>query len=400
MGTALRDRKRANPAAEMDARQGVRMRRFYMALASYALWASIAVIAWTGDLVVMPVWLLGATLGGIVLSNALFWYMLRSGRSLLFADPSMTFPQVVLALFWVLIVIGASHRDRSLMMVVYIVVMLFGIFRLDRSDFFKLTAVALTGYAVVVATDLFIRGVEVRVFDEAVRFLVLASCLLWCTFFGSHVAQLRARLRQQNEALQQNIKESKRIAERDHLTWAYNRRYIMDALETERARSERRHAPFAIVIFDLDHFKLINDRHGHMVGDRVLTRFSAIARQELRAVDVVSPGRRANAFGRFGGEEFIGLLPETGLDGARQCAARLRAAVAAERFDDGVRVTFSAGIAVYRHGETIEQTLSRADDALYRAKGAGRDTVFEEKPARRAGSGKSKNVVRLKTGEP
>jgi diguanylate cyclase (GGDEF)-like protein len=268
--------------------------------------------------------------------------------------------------------------------------MLFGIFRLDRDDFLKLTALALLGYVVVVAADLVVRDVSVDFFTEGMRFLVLASCLLWCTFFGSHVAQLRATLRRQNEALQQHVKDAQRIADRDHLTSAYNRRYIMKALEQERARSERRHAPFAIIIFDLDHFKSINDRHGHVTGDRVLSRFSQVARRELRAVDVISPGRRRHAFGRFGGEEFIALLPETGLAGARQCAERMQEVMAQEPFENGITVTFSAGIAVYRYGETIEQTLSRADDALYRAKDAGRNRVFAEKPAAQPGK-----IVRL-----
>jgi diguanylate cyclase len=394
LGTALQDRRRTDPAAEMDVRQAVRIRRFYMALASYALWTSITLIAWAGDLIVMPAWLLVLTCGGIALSNAVFWYLLRSGRSLLYADPSMTFLQVALALFWVLVIIAASHTDRSLMMVVYIVVMLFGIFRLDRGDFLKLTALALLGYAVVVAADLVIRHVEVQLFHEVVRFLVLASCMLWCSFFGTHVAQLRGRLRQQNEALQKHIKDASRTADRDHLTWAFNRRYIMNALEKERGRSEHRHAPFSIIIFDLDHFKLINDHHGHVAGDRVLKKFSEIARRELRYADVMSTARRGNAFGRFGGEEFIGLLPETGLEGARRCAERLQTAVAAERFEAGIRLTFSAGIAIFRYGETIEETLRRADDALYRAKRAGRDRIFEEKPGRRPGRGN--NVVSLK----
>lgn len=397
MGTALQDRRRADPAEEMDARQAIRMRRFKMALASYALWGSIALIGWLGGLIVMPDWLLAATLGGVVLSNIVFWYLLRSGRSLLYADPSMTLPQVALGLFWILIIIGASHPDRSLMMVVFIVVMLFGIFRLDRGDFLKLSALALLGYTFVVAADLVFRNEEVLLFEEAMRFLVLASCLLWCTFFGTHVAQLRARLREQNEALQRHIKNAERVADRDHLTWAYNRRYIMNALEEERDRSEHRHAPFAIIIFDLDHFKLINDRYGHVTGDQVLARFSEIARRALRSADVISPGRRMNTFGRFGGEEFIGLLPETGLDGARRCAERLQAAVAVERFEAGIRLTFSAGIAVYRYGETIEQTLSRADDALYRAKRAGRDKVFEERPARRPHT--EAKVVSIKPGD-
>jgi diguanylate cyclase len=383
------NRSQAGSAAA-DARQAVRLRRFYMALASYGLWTLIGLIAWAGGVITMPGWLLAATLAGIVLSNAWFWHMLRSGRSLLFEDPSMTLAQVAMGLFWTLVLIGASHLDRSLMMVVYIVVMLFGIFRLDRADFIKLAAFALAGYAIVVAADLAIRGVDVNLFHELVRFLVLASCLLWCAAFGSHVARLRARLREQNEALQQHVRTTERSAERDHLTAVYNRRYIMNALEEERGRCQHRKAPFAVIILDLDHFKSINDRYGHVVGDRVLARFAQMARRELRAVDVISPGRRRHAFGRFGGEEFICLLPETGLDGARNCAARLQEAIKRERFEEGIEVTFSAGIAIYRHGETIEETLGRADDALYRAKNAGRNRVLEEKPARRPA-----NVVRL-----
>lgn len=394
MGTGSIDRRHAASAAAMDRRQAVRLRRFYMALASYALWTSIAIVAWLGGLIVMPAWLLGVTLGGVALSNAWFWYQLRSGRSLLYDDPSMTLPQVAMAMFWVLIVIGASHADRSLMMVVYIVVMLFGIFRLGRREFIVLTGLALIGYAAVVTVDLVLRAVEVDLFEEMVRFLVLASALLWCSFFGTHVAELRARLRQQNEALQQNVKDAQRIADRDHLTWAYNRRYIMQALEDERARSQHRNAPFTIVIFDLDHFKKINDRYGHIAGDRVLKKFADIARREIRAADVISRGRRTNSFGRFGGEEFIALLPETGLEGAQLCTQRLRSALGEERFESDIRVTFSAGIAVYRHGESVEDTLRRADEALYRAKRAGRDQVMEEKPARRRPQ--DPNVVALR----
>lgn len=377
-------------SAAADARQAVRLRRFYMALASYGLWTLIGLIAWAGGLIAMPGWLLAATLSGIVLSNAWFWYYLRSGRSLLFEDPSMTLPQVAMGLFWTLVLIGASHLDRSLMMVVYIVVMLFGIFRLDRDAFIKLSIFALAGYAIVIAVDLVLRGVEVQLFHEVVRFLVLASCLLWCASFGTHVAGLRARLREQNEALQQHVLKAERSAQRDHLTTVYNRRYIMNALDEERGRCQHRKAPFAVIILDLDHFKSINDRYGHVVGDRVLARFAQMARRELRAVDVISPGRRRHSFGRFGGEEFICLLPETGLDGARNCAARLQEAMKRERFERGIEVTFSAGIAIYRHGETIEETLGRADDALYRAKNAGRNRILEEKPSR-----KPANVVKL-----
>jgi diguanylate cyclase (GGDEF)-like protein len=368
----------------MDARQAVRLRRFGMAIASYAMWISLALIGWLTGLLSLPTPILATALAGIVATNLFFWHMLRSGRSLLLPDPSMTFAQVAVALLWVLVLMGASHQDRSMMMMVYVIVMLFGIFRLDRSDFLKLTGFALMGYVGVVAIEFLFRFEDVNVFEEALRLLVLTACLLWLTFFGSHVAELRAKLRQRNEELQDAVKDAHRLADRDHLTWAYNRRYIMNALDRERSRSERRHAPFSIVIFDLDHFKSVNDRFGHIVGDRVLTRFAEVARRELRAMDVVASGRRAHCFGRYGGEEFIAVLPETGLEAARLCAERLRTALAKETFDNNLRITVSAGLAVYRYGESAEETLRRADDALYRAKKHGRNQVVEEKPLRKA----------------
>lgn len=378
----------------MDARQMVRLRRFRMGMASYAMWVCLAALAWAGGMLRLPTPVLAAALGGIIATNLFFWFMLRSGRNLLRPDASMTRAQVTMGLVWVMVLMAAAPADRSLMMSAYFIVVLFGIFRLDRADFLRITGIALLGYTAIVAGDLYFRGGNIEPFEEALRFLVLAASLVWCTFFGSHVAELRQKLRGRNEELQVAAKEAHRLADRDHLTWAYNRRYIMNLLTSERNRSQRRHAPFAIVIFDLDHFKAVNDRFGHLFGDRVLTRFADLARRELRAMDVVASGRRGHCFGRYGGEEFIAVLPETGLEGARLCAERMRNALAKEVFEGNLRVTVSAGLAVHRYGEAVEETLRRADDALYRAKKDGRNQVTEEKPLRKP-AGSRTDVVQI-----
>lgn len=372
------DRGRVEP----DARQAVRLRRFFMACASYALWVVLALVGYSTGFLDLPAPVLWLSMAGVLASNAWFYWMLRSGRSARLPDPSMTFAQVAVSIVWVTVLMAGAGQDRGTMLVVYFIVMLFGIFRLDRQDFLRLSGLALIGYMSVVGWAYYADPIGFQPFREALRLLVLVACLLWCTFFGSHVAALRAKLRRRNEELQLAVQDAHRLADRDPLTWAYNRRYIMQSVRREAARAERRNAPFSVIIFDLDHFKSINDRFGHQAGDRVLTRFADLARRELRAIDLVGTGRRSHCFGRFGGEEFICILPETGRDGGRRCAERLRVALAREVFEDGIRVTLSAGVSTYRYGESIEETLRRADDALYRAKDEGRNRVAEEKPLR------------------
>lgn len=145
----------------------------------------------------------------------------------------------------------------------------------------------------------------------------------------------------------------------------------MERLERELERARRYSRPLALLLFDLDRFKNINDTYGHPFGDRMLRELACIATRSVRAIDLV---------GRYGGEEFAAVLPET--DGARALivAERLRAAVAARRFtlDSGeeVHATVSVGIAVFpEHGTAVDTLICVADTALYAAKAAGRNRV-------------------------
>lgn len=133
-----------------------------------------------------------------------------------------------------------------------------------------------------------------------------------------------------------------------------------------------------MAIIDIDHFKRFNDTHGHQVGDEVLRGFCDFVRAQARTLDLLARQDMDDAFGRYGGEEFLLLMPHTRLDGACQAAERIRVAVQAHRFDTragALAATFSAGVAEYAAGESSADLLARADRALYAAKAAGRNRV-------------------------
>lgn len=158
-------------------------------------------------------------------------------------------------------------------------------------------------------------------------------------------------------------------ARTDALTGLPNRLQINEILASELARFRRYSTPFSLALADIDHFKQINDTYGHQEGDLVLQRVAAILRQSVRAVDTV---------GRWGGEEFLLLLPETELPGAQALADRLRQALAAADFGQVGQVTISMGLTMIKAGDDADALLRRADTALYRAKAAGRNRVEVE----------------------
>jgi diguanylate cyclase (GGDEF)-like protein len=165
-----------------------------------------------------------------------------------------------------------------------------------------------------------------------------------------------------------------RVAATDPLTGLLNRRSMSARLLEEEARHLRTGAPFALILADVDHFKRINDAHGHAVGDRVLSSVAGVLYGSLRTQDAAA---------RWGGEEFLLLLPDTTLDGAEEVASRLRRDVQ-DRLPElrGVPadVTLTFGVAAYAPVESVDACLKAADDALYRGKAEGRDRVVSARP--------------------
>jgi diguanylate cyclase (GGDEF)-like protein len=159
------------------------------------------------------------------------------------------------------------------------------------------------------------------------------------------------------------------LANLDPLTRVCNRRKLQEILAEETVRAGRYATPLAVVMLDIDHFKAINDTHGHDAGDAVLVELAARLGRAVRQVDRLA---------RFGGEEFVVVAPGIGLPEAVELAERLRRVVAEEDFPGLGQVTVSLGVAVLGPGETAEAVLKRADTALYRAKAGGRNKVESE----------------------
>jgi len=172
-------------------------------------------------------------------------------------------------------------------------------------------------------------------------------------------------LEQERAALRRANAELDRLATVDTLTEAFNRRKFAEIAQRERAAARRNGTAMALVILDIDHFKRINDTHGHHAGDEVLKGVAATLRGEVRENDYLV---------RWGGEEFIVLAPGTGPEGGRALAEKLREAVAREPIA-GVPVTISLGVASTDGSEEMEAVVQKADSALYEAKENGRNQV-------------------------
>lgn len=210
------------------------------------------------------------------------------------------------------------------------------------------------------------RGDEVAELTE--RFEAMAEQVLAAKHHLEATVEARtAQLRDANSELT-------RLTETDPLTGLANRRKVMGTLDAQLADTART-APIAIAIFDLDHFKSINDQHGHLMGDRVLQAVSAKVLEKLRPSDLL---------GRIGGEEFLAILPAATAEAAMVIAERIRAGVECLHIGspDGnrVRPTVSVGVAVARRGDTMQTLYHRADLALYEAKRAGRNCTGFERP--------------------
>jgi len=187
------------------------------------------------------------------------------------------------------------------------------------------------------------------------------------------LARVRTQIRRQRYAveLRQSVTNTLALAVTDELTGLYNRRYFDRHLSLMLEKAQQQDRDMAVMLIDMDFFKSVNDTHGHDTGDSVLREFANRLRRNIRGVDLAC---------RFGGEEFVVLMPDTDFQQAQSVAERVRAAVAEKGFDAGggrpLAVTVSVGVALNEHdSDTPEVMLKRADVALYRAKREGRNRV-------------------------
>ena len=228
---------------------------------------------------------------------------------------------------------------------------------------------AVTGYIVVQVSraELAMRKREML----QITLAIMLGGLLLASWLSLRIASgVLASLDAASQALHRQKEAAEALARTDVLTGLANRRAFDEAAQLEVQRAQRYGTPLALVLTDLDHFKSINDSYGHHSGDEVLRKFARILTTSVRNVDVV---------GRWGGEEFVILMPDTGLVEAVQAAERMRQAIAATPIrlgDVECNCAASFGVAAFQRGTPdLDALLSRADTALYRAKETGRNRV-------------------------
>lgn len=350
---------------DFDHNQSLRIKRFLMAFGSYVMWSGLSVYVYLQGITRITLVPLVAALSGVFVHNLIFYVILRTGLNKRFKDPSMTLAQMVMATFWAMVVVYYADQARSLVLLLYLVVFFFGLFRLRVWQFLFLSVFAVVNYSVVIYILYRVHPESINPRIDLLSILVLALVLPWFSLVGGYITHLRKQITRALTTIE-------RLAIIDDLTQVFNRRQMYKILEQQKALGDRGIHPFAICIFDLDHFKQVNDNFGHEAGDIVLKTVAQEVHRNLRDIDHIA---------RYGGEEFIIILTNSGSREAMVCAKRIRdmtRELVFAKMPSDFRITISVGVTKYQPSEPIQDAINRADRALYRAKANGRDRVEYE----------------------
>lgn len=307
-------------------------------------------------------------------SWVIFFTLTRSGWSLRFKDPTLSLPHALSGIgmnFLAFVTTGTTHGNVLMLVSLSMVLMMLW---LRPKQIISASVFAVVLFSAGMLTMPMLDPLRYSWSRELAYMGLLFCGLIPMAWVAKSVSEMRIKLSAKRKELKAALIQVQELATHDQLTGLINRGLMQEILEQERLRSQRNGVPYCIALLDIDFFKIINDAHGHRTGDDVLKAFATEASKHLRQVDIMA---------RWGGEEFVVLMPQTRLDDAVSGLERLRqqvtrAALVPHMSD--LRVTFSTGIAQWTPGEPIERTLERADHALYAAKDKGRNCVVAAGP--------------------
>jgi diguanylate cyclase (GGDEF)-like protein len=341
-----------------------RLRLAQAALAMAMVGVSVVAMqffVWTGVTRALPVtlWTLFSLAGMVMLFVAI-----RSGWSRRWEDPSLTVPQMVFALACAAMAYTMLGPARGSVFPIFMVILMFGMFVVSPQHMVWVSVYAVGLFALTAAAMCLLDPVRYPPAVEFGHFLMVATMVPTVSVLAVRLSRMRERLRRRRQELAEALARIRELVIRDELTGLVNRRHMQELIEHEHQRCTRSGQTFCLAKLDVDRFGAINDAHGYAVGDAVLRAVAQEAQQHVRASDVLA---------RWGGEEFMLMLPDTRAALVRGGIERLQQRVAALRIVHGshtLSVTLSAGIAERHAGESIEQTIERAGAALADAKAA------------------------------
>jgi diguanylate cyclase (GGDEF)-like protein len=294
----------------------------------------------------------------------------RAGLNKSLRDPSMTEPKLLAVVTFLAMGYYLGNIGRDIALILLVTLEMFGMFVITPTQVLRISVYATIVFGVsmfmVAYTDA--TGLQGRL--QALHFVLMLVILATISWLAGQLAVLRNTLKSRNNDLSEALHRIQILATHDDLTGLVNRRHMVDLMETQFKRRTRTGNEVCIALLDLDHFKQINDTHGHGVGDEVLRTFATALKTSMRNSDIAA---------RWGGEEFMVLFDDANIETARLSLERARIEVARLPISDSVphlRITFSCGLTESLPGEALEHTVDRADQALYAAKAAGRNRVM------------------------
>ena len=295
--------------------------------------------------------------------------LIRSGWSQRLRDPALTQFQIRYALVCNATGYVLLGQARGITPVILSMILMFGIFGMSKRQLAANMVFALVLFGAAIGIVAWLDEPGRMPGLEAANAAMIMLVLLGSTFIAIRLQDIRKRLTQQKLALTRAVEQIRHLATHDELTGLVNRRRMTELMEAEWQRCERNGRPLILALLDLDLFKHINDTQGHAVGDQVLQTFALTVQAALRSTDVLA---------RWGGEEFVLMLYDTDPTYVLPLLDRVRTSVQAQETPaagHALHVTVSIGLAIGQAGESVEQILERADEALYQAKAAGRNRV-------------------------
>lgn len=350
---------------DLNARQNARVRRLMLAGILALIYLVVIGIFYLHGLINLRVLQVTAVL--ISVFFLLFRLCFALGLNLKIQEKNLRLPIALSAIGTMLYTFYSAPVTQIAFIPFLFLLMAFVMHRLSPRKVLFLASATLAGYALVVASH-YATGIDSAMLKlECAQLLVLAVTLPGFAILANRVQRLQSALFRANR----KILDIEEDAQRDALLGCFNRRYIVAALEQQKRLADESGAALCLAVVDLDHFKRINDETGHLSGDEVLRMFTRIAQNNIREGDI---------FGRYGGEEFLLILPETSLLAALNVAERIREQVEHFDWDEKFRnrVTVSVGLTQYLPGESVLDLFSRTDTAMYLAKQGGRNQVVVE----------------------
>jgi diguanylate cyclase len=295
----------------------------------------------------------------------LFYATFKFGLNRNFREPHLTAPLISAAVFTMVLVAYLDRATQVSLGPFMLTAFLFGVFHLSARTLLRMAAISLGLYLLMILLRGNQQGYPPAFRHDLMQWFVLAVTLTGVIMLGKQIRNLRTIL----ETTRYQLEHYEEKSIRDELTGTYNRRQLLIELAQSQLKANSLGVPFCICLIDIDHFKSINDKNGHLAGDLILQKFVGIAQESLRSTDV---------FGRYGGDEFMHILPDTELKGAVMHAERLR--IYSNFLDlqstlQQKNISLSIGVVQYRPHEEIADMIARADAALYLAKKNGRNRV-------------------------